>query len=85
MGSWLVYDADLFIRKRQHVMKAKDLIPTDKLLTLNICDGDEWEPLCQFLDVPAPNATFPKLNVGDGACSQHVPPDGAGHVKTPSP
>jgi len=32
--------------------------PTD-LLTLDICAGEGWAPLCGFLDLPAPREPFP--------------------------
>ena len=33
--------------------------PKDKLLTLNIGQGKEWEKLCRFLDCSVPNEPFP--------------------------
>lgn len=29
------------------------------LLVMNICEGEGWEPLCEFLDLPAPAELFP--------------------------
>jgi len=34
--------------------------PTD-LLTLNVCAGQKWQPLCQFLGEPRPDADFPHI------------------------
>ncbi|MBX2816080.1 MAG: glycosyltransferase family 25 protein, partial [Saprospiraceae bacterium] len=34
----------------------------EKLLILNICDGDEWEPLCAFLQVRQPELPFPHVD-----------------------
>ena len=34
------------------------------LLTMDITAGDGWEALCDFLDMPAPDRTFPHLNPG---------------------
>ena len=34
------------------------------LLVINICSGDGWEPLCDFLGVPVPNVPFPHENAG---------------------
>jgi len=32
------------------------------LLRLNICDGEAWEPLCEFLEKTAPAKPFPHSN-----------------------
>ncbi|HET8654378.1 MAG TPA: sulfotransferase [Longimicrobiaceae bacterium] len=32
------------------------------LLTMNICAGEGWEPLCRFLELPRPGVPFPHLN-----------------------
>jgi hypothetical protein len=34
--------------------------PTD-LLTLDVCAGQKWQPLCQFLGKPRPDADFPHI------------------------
>ena len=34
---------------------------TDDLLITNIVDGEGWEKLCPFLDVPIPNLQFPHV------------------------
>ncbi len=36
--------------------------PADKLLELAICEGEGWEKLCPFLDVPVPAVRFPVKN-----------------------
>lgn len=36
--------------------------PPEKLLRLNICAGEGWEKLCQFLDVSIPEQSFPYYN-----------------------
>jgi hypothetical protein len=36
------------------------VIPADRLLVWSAADG--WEPLCEFLEVPVPDAPFPRLN-----------------------
>lgn len=33
------------------------------LLVINICEGEGWETLCNFLDKPIPSVPFPKENV----------------------
>jgi len=35
-------------------------IPADRLLVWSVSDG--WEPLCEFLELPVPDTTFPHLN-----------------------
>lgn len=35
-------------------------VPADRLLVWTAADG--WEPLCEFLEVPVPDAPFPRLN-----------------------
>jgi len=34
----------------------------NKLLVLDICDGDGWESLCNFLNLPVPDAAFPNVD-----------------------
>ena len=34
----------------------------EDLLTLRICDGEGWGPLCEFLGAPRPRAEFPWTN-----------------------
>jgi len=36
----------------------------DKLLIMNIIEGDGWEKLCDFLNKPIPKKSFPHRNVG---------------------
>jgi hypothetical protein len=43
-----------------HVDLVRHTYPVERLLQLDITDG--WEPLCSFLDVPVPDAPFPKAN-----------------------
>jgi Sulfotransferase domain len=40
--------------------EVKRTVPADRLLVWSV--GDGWEPLCRFLDVPVPEAPFPRLN-----------------------
>jgi hypothetical protein len=37
-------------------------VPSEQLLVWSVTEG--WEPLCQFLEVPAPDTPFPHLNDG---------------------
>ena len=40
-------------------------LPSDRWLKINICDdGDGWEKICPFLNVPIPDIPFPHLNKG---------------------
>ena len=48
---------------RRNNEKVRDTIPADRLLVFTPSDG--WEPLCRFLDVPAPATPFPKSNARD--------------------
>jgi len=36
----------------------------DKLLVMNIIEGDGWEKLCDFLNKPIPKKPFPHKNIG---------------------
>jgi hypothetical protein len=40
--------------------EVKSTIPADRLLVWSVQDG--WEPLCEFLELPVPEAPFPHLN-----------------------
>ncbi len=48
---------------RANNARVRDLIPADRLLVFNVADG--WEPLCRFLDVPVPDAPFPRSHARD--------------------
>lgn len=45
-----------------HNQRIRDLVPTDRLLEMEVKDG--WQPLCEFLEVPVPECPFPRLNEG---------------------
>jgi sulfotransferase family protein len=47
---------------------------SEDLLTLNICAGEGWDPLCRFLGLPQPRAEFPSEN--------RTPPGEAGDAAT---
>jgi hypothetical protein len=51
------YALSVFERHNQEV---QDSVPTDRLLVWDVKEG--WEPLCRFLDVPAPDTPFPHLH-----------------------
>lgn len=43
-----------------HNKAVREVIPEEQLLIFQVKDG--WEPLCKFLNVPTPNAPFPRTN-----------------------
>jgi len=45
-----------------HIETVKATIPAGRLLIYRVQDG--WEPLCRVLDVPVPDAPFPRSNSG---------------------
>jgi hypothetical protein len=42
--------------------EVRETVPSDRLLVWSVSEG--WGPLCEFLEVPVPDAPFPKLNDG---------------------
>merc|ERR1711862_568812 len=40
--------------------EVKKTVPNDRLLVFSVKEG--WEPLCNFLDLPIPNESFPRTN-----------------------
>ncbi len=40
--------------------EVQETVPADRLLVWS--PGDGWEPLCEFLELPVPNAPFPHVN-----------------------
>ena len=51
------YAKDVF---RRHIDNVQASISSDRLLTYEVSSG--WAPLCEFLDVPVPEAAFPRVN-----------------------
>jgi hypothetical protein len=43
-----------------HIADVRRTVPARRLLVLEVAQG--WEPLCSFLDRPAPAEPFPRLN-----------------------
>lgn len=43
-----------------HIAEVQRTIAPERLLTFDVAEG--WEPLCAFLDVPVPDAPFPRTN-----------------------
>src|SRR3990167_7933343 len=46
-----------------HIESVKATIPAERLLVFSVTEG--WGPLCNFLNVPIPEAPFPHLNNTD--------------------
>ncbi|MFL6160769.1 MAG: sulfotransferase family protein [Jatrophihabitantaceae bacterium] len=44
----------------QHNQQVRDTVPAERLLVYQVCDG--WQPLCEFLQAPAPDEPFPRVN-----------------------
>jgi hypothetical protein len=40
--------------------EVEETVSAERLLVWSVTDG--WEPLCQFLEVPVPDAEFPRVN-----------------------
>ena len=71
-GAWLTkvhYDRynDVFGDKDRlkamyeaHNQAVKDTVPADRLLIYEV--GSGWEPICDFLGVPVPDAPYPRAN-----------------------
>lgn len=47
---------------REHNARVLELVPADRLLVMNLADGDGWKKLCEFIGVPEPAAPFPYEN-----------------------
>lgn len=45
---------------QHHIEQVKQTVPPERLLVFDVREG--WEPLCRFLEVPVPQAPFPKHN-----------------------
>ncbi|WP_214411804.1 sulfotransferase family protein [Sphaerisporangium fuscum] len=43
-----------------HIAEVKAAIPPERLLVYEVAQG--WEPLCEFLEVPVPAVSFPRVN-----------------------
>jgi Sulfotransferase domain len=45
---------------RRRTDEVRAAIPSERLLVFDVAEG--WAPLCRFLDVPVPDAPFPRVN-----------------------
>ena len=44
----------------RHNAEVQRLVPPERLLVYEVAEG--WEPLCEFLGRPVPDAVFPRVN-----------------------
>jgi hypothetical protein len=51
---------DMASAMEQFNQEVQENIPADRLLVWSVTDG--WEPLCEFLELPVPDADFPRVN-----------------------
>ena len=45
---------------RQNIKEVTEALPKERLLVFDVAQG--WEPLCEFLGLPVPEASFPRTN-----------------------
>ncbi|RLQ23273.1 sulfotransferase family protein [Seongchinamella sediminis] len=56
-----MHDHDYLVRRfDEHVAEVRATISPERLLVFEVADG--WEPLCDFLGLPAPGGAFPHIN-----------------------
>ena len=55
-----VYGGEYISVYRRHIQAVSEFC--DPLLSMNIVEGDGWEKLCPFLELPTPNKSFPHVN-----------------------
>lgn len=53
-------EADFIAAYTRHNAEVRSSVPEDRLLEFDVAAG--WDPLCEFLGVPAPKEPFPRLN-----------------------
>jgi hypothetical protein len=46
----------------EHNDSVRNYVPRERLLVMNISEGDGWDKLCPFLGVPVPPVEFPHAN-----------------------
>jgi hypothetical protein len=64
-GGFLDVDVDAWAKEyveHEAIVRAYFAERPDDLLVLDITGGDGWEPLCEFLGHPVPDAPFPWKN-----------------------
>jgi len=56
-----MHDKEHLIRRfEEHIEEVKRSIPASRLLVFDVKEG--WGPLCEFLDLPEPDESFPFVN-----------------------
>ncbi len=56
-----MHDKDHLIQRfHEHIEEVRSSIPASRLLVFEVKDG--WGPLCDFLELPVPDADFPCIN-----------------------
>jgi hypothetical protein len=60
MPSKDVTDAEMAAACERYTEEVKATVPAERLLVWSPKDG--WEPLCAFLELPVPDAPFPRVN-----------------------
>jgi hypothetical protein len=67
-----MHDRDFMIDYfRRHTDAVLEAAPKDRLLVYEASQG--WEPLCAFLDLPVPDAPFPRANTTDEFRARFMP------------
>ena len=56
-----MHDHDHLVRRfNEHIAQVRETIAPERLLVFEVTEG--WEPLCEFLELPAPDGPFPHVN-----------------------
>jgi hypothetical protein len=56
-----IFDAEAMAAgMERHIAEVRSVVPAERLLVWQPADG--WEPLCEFLEVPVPQAPLPRVN-----------------------
>jgi hypothetical protein len=53
-------EADMAAAMERYHAEVQSTVPAERLLVWSVSDG--WEPLCEFLGLPVPEADFPRVN-----------------------
>jgi hypothetical protein len=46
----------------KHNKRVQQIVPKDRLLVLDLTKNGRWDEVCQFLEVPVPDVSFPRSN-----------------------
>jgi len=64
-GPFFIESTEETLEEEEIIDRFLSGIPKDRWLEMNICDnGDGWDKLCLFLNVPVPDIPFPHSNKG---------------------